>query len=194
VRLLASSTLNFANIYVSGSGTLRLGQAATNGNVNVQGTLLVNAPSTLWVDLVSINANNFTTVPAPSSTTNSSYLKFSVNGSQPYITSTYAIYGGGAIIYLSNYNPTSQTTPFTIVNAGLAAGNVLSPVGGSPGYTYALSRSNQNLVLTITPNSRPTNAPTQSNGPSPPVNGVSKTQVFSFTLLFISVFFYLIFN
>jgi hypothetical protein len=190
IKFIANPTYTFYNAIITGSGTVRF----SGGNsISVQSTLLVNPGATLWADLVPITAYNLTLAPAQSSTTSPSYLKFSLANNNPTpIKPTYSIYGGGAIIYLSNYIPPQLSGITIVMPSGGASGNVLSPVGGSPGYTYALSRSGFNLQLSVTPNTRPTNAPTQSNGPSPPVNGVPKAQILSFALLFLSTLFYLI--
>jgi len=177
----------FNNINVAGSGTLRISAAIT-----VSGTINVTPTTTFWVDQATVTANNITIYPAASSTTQPGYLKVSIPSqiSSAYITATYASYGGGAVVYLANnYNPSgSVTIPFVSVS-GVASGNILSPIGGSPGFTYSDFRSGNNLMVTITQTATVIPFPTQSNGPAPPVNHASSSQIISFVILFISLCF-----
>jgi hypothetical protein len=176
------TSLTFNNIMVSGTGTLRF----SGGSVVVQNTLQVNPGSIFWLDQSSLSALNATFVPPAASNLTASYFQVTVNnGNPPNINTTYAVYGGGAIISVSNGAITSQTTA-TIINSFVASGNILSPYSGSPGYSYSLSRTGTGSIqVTITPNAAPTLYPTQSNGPAPPVN-VASPQLFSFFVLFVS--------
>lgn len=182
IRFTANPSLTFNNVQVSGSGATRFSQ----GTVTVLQTLQVNSGATFWQDLSTITANNFTVVPAPSSTGNPGYYQLSVaSNTPPTVTTQYAVYGGAAVVYLSNFNPTQSIT-FTAITTNLAAfGNVLNPITGTPGFSYSNARNGNSLTITITPNAAPTVLPTQSNGPAPPVSS-APSQIFSFVVLFVS--------
>jgi len=194
VKFAANPSYSFNNVIVNPfgvtGGTVRF-TGGTSNTISVAGTLLVNSGATAWVDLVTLNAFNLTVASAPTSSSAPGYYKYSIaSGSQSsLVTAMYSIYGGGAIIYLSNYNPTSPTSAITIISSQVATGNVLAPVGGSAGYSYSLSRSGASLAVTITPNPTPIPFPTQSNGPAPPVNFATSSSHFSLVILSISLCF-----
>lgn len=185
IRFATSGTLNMGNVIVNGPGTTSF----RTGTFNVIGTLLVNPTATFWQDLATVTTTNVTFAPAASSTGMPSIYQVTfTNGSPAPLTTTFAVYGGSGQALLSNFAPTAQTTAPVIIANGAAFGNVLSPVTGTPGYSYSSARSgtgNNGLSFVITPNQQPTNAPTQSNGPAPPVSAAS-SQFFSYVALFIS--------
>jgi len=175
VRFFANSTLAFNGVQVTGAGTVRFSGPSTYTLSGTSGTLLVQPGATFWADGASITATNATFAPPASSSSAPSNLEVTVNSyAPPIISATYAVYGGAAIVYLSNYAPTSPQNVTFVNGTTSASGNFLNPVTGSTGFTYSGYRSGTNFAVTITPTPPPTPAPTQSDGPSPFSSASSK--------------------
>jgi phage baseplate assembly protein gpV len=185
VRLSTTSPLTFTDATITGSGTLRV----SSGTYTFR-TITVNILATLWVDGSAITASN-TIFNSNSGGSSPSIFQFTISSSTPTpLTTNSVIYNGAAVVSVINFNWSGSQV--TAISATAASGNnVFTPITGSSGYVYSDTRggaNNANMIFSASTSPTFAPIPTQSNGPAPPVNFASQSQMISFTLLFALVF------